>query len=148
MEKQKFINSNKLAEEALLELIQRIIEVELTDFDIENKENIIKIFQIEGEPNWGERLIIVTQKKEILGKVLTGQKDLLSLTISEWSELLNPSPPNKLVYIYFRKLHNAFKTKACTKNKYDSAFSEIIEFLKELWETNPLNHNFEQKEMK
>jgi hypothetical protein len=51
MQIQKFHNPNKLAEEAMLELQHRITEVKLTDFDIENKENILKIFQIEGEPN-------------------------------------------------------------------------------------------------
>jgi hypothetical protein len=93
MEKQKFITSNKLAEEALLELRPRITEVDPTEFDIENKENILQIFQVKGEPNWGEKLIIVTKKKEILASILTGQKDLLSLTKSEWNDLLNPSPP-------------------------------------------------------
>ena len=126
MQNQKFINPNKLAEEALLELQLRITDVDLTDFEIENKVNILKIFQVEGEPNWGERLIVVTKKKEILANVLTGNKDLLSLTKSEWNDLLNPSPPNKLVYNYFRKLHYAFKTNAHTNRKYDSAFSEIL----------------------
>ena len=32
-------------------------------------ENILKIFQVEGEPNWGERLIVVTKKKEILAQL-------------------------------------------------------------------------------
>jgi hypothetical protein len=141
MHPQKFINPNKLSEEALLKLRQRITEVNPTNFDIDNKENILKIFQVEGEPNWGEKLIIVTKKKEILASILIGQKDLLSLTKSEWNELLNPSPPNKLVYNYFRKLHNAFKTNAHTNRKYDSAFSEIIRILKKLWETNFKIHN-------
>ncbi len=101
--KQKFITPNKLAEEALLELRQRITEVNLTDFKIENKENALKIFQVEGEPNWGERLIIVTKKKEILACVLSGKKDLHSLTKSEWNDLLNPSPQNKLVYSASKK---------------------------------------------
>ena len=144
MEPQKFNNPNKLAEEALLELRQRIIEFEPTDFEIENKENILKIFQVEGEPNRGKRLIIVTKKKKILAEVLTGNKDLLALTKTEWNELLNPSPPNKLVYNYFRKLHNAFKTNAHSNKKYDSAFAEILRFLKELWEANPLIRNFEK----
>jgi hypothetical protein len=116
-----------------LELRHRIIEVEPTEYDIENKENILKIFQVEGEPNWGERLIIVAKKKEILANVLTGQKYLFSLTKTEWSELLNPSPPNKLVFNYFRKLHNAFKTNAKSNKEYDSAFAEILRFLKEIW---------------
>lgn len=133
MKTQKFTTLNKLAEEALLELRQRITDVDLTDFDIENKENILKIFQVEGEPNWGERFIIVTQKKEILAEVLSGQRDLLTLTKTEWNEILNPSPQNKLVYHYFRKLHNAFKTNARTTQKYDSAFAEILRYLKELW---------------
>lgn len=133
MKIQKFINPNKLAEKALLELRQRITEVDLTDFDIENKENVLKIFQVEGELSWGEKLIIVTKKKKILANVLSGQRDLHSLTNSEWNELLNPSPPNKLVYQYFRKLHNAFKTNAHTNENYDSAFSEILRYLKELW---------------
>jgi hypothetical protein len=114
-----------------LELRQRITEVNLADFEIDNKENILKIFQLEGEPNWGERLIIITKKKEILAEVLTGQRDLLSLTKTEWNELLNPSPPNKLLYIYFKKLHNAFKTNAHSNRKYDSAFSEILRILKD-----------------
>jgi hypothetical protein len=139
MQNQKFINPNKLAEEALLDLQHRITDVDLTDFEIENKENILKIFQVEGEPNWGEKLIIVTKKKEILANVLSGHRDLFTLTKSEWNELLNPSPPNKLVYNYFRKLHNAFKTNAHTNRKYDSAFSEILRILKELWETNSYN---------
>lgn len=134
MQNQKFNNPNKLAEEALYELRQRITEVNLTDFENENKENILKIFQVVVEPNWGERLIIVTKKKEILAYVLSGQRDLLSLTKNDWSELLNPSPPNKLVYHYFRKLHNAFKTNAQSNKDYDSAFSEILRLLKEFWE--------------
>ena len=133
MENQKFINPNKIAEEALLELRHRITDVDLTDFEIENKVNFLKIFQVEGEPNWGERLIVVTKKKEILAQVLSGQRELYSLTKTEWNELLNPSPPNKLVYNYFRKLHNAFKTNAFTNEKYDSAFAEILRILKELW---------------
>ena len=133
MQNQKFTSPNKLAEEALLELQHRITEANLTDFEIDNKENILKIFQVEGEPNWGERLIVVTKKKEILAQVLSGQRELYSLTKTEWNELLNPSPPNKLVYNYFRKLHNAFKTNAFTNEKYDSAFAEILRILKELW---------------
>ena len=130
MENQKFNTPNKLAEEALSELRHLITEVNLTDFDIENKENILKIFQVEGEPNWDESLIIVTKKKEILASVLTGKKELLSLSKTEWNDLLNPSPPNKLTYHYFRKLHNAFKTNARTSRKYDSAFAEILRILK------------------
>jgi hypothetical protein len=145
MQIQKFITPNKLAGEALLELRQRITELDLTDFNIENKENVLQIFQVDGDPNWGEKLIIVTKKKEILASVLTGQKDLLSLTKTEWNELLNPSPPNKLVFNYFRKLHNAFKTNAYTNRKYDSAFSEILRFLNESWEANPSNPNSEKK---
>jgi len=57
-----------------------------------------------------------------LASVLSGKKDLLSLTKTEWNELPNPSPPNKLVYKYFRKLHNAFKTNAQSNRKYASAF--------------------------
>lgn len=139
MQNRKFNISNKLAEEALLELRHRVTEVEPTNFEIENKENILKIFQVEGEPNWGERLIIVTRRKEILSVVLSGQKDLFTLTKIEWNELLNPSPPNKLVYNYFRKLHNAFKTNAHSNRNYDLAFSEILRILKELWETKPSN---------
>ena len=136
MQIQKFTTPNKLAEEALLELRQRITEANLADIDIENKENILKIFQVEGEPNWGESLIFVTKKKEILAEVLTGNRDLLSLSKTEWNDLLNPSPPNKLVYNYFRKLHNAFKTNAHTNRKYDSAFSEILQILKYSWDGN------------
>ena len=143
MQNQKFINPNKLAEEALLELQHRITDVDLTDFEIENKENILKIFQVEGEPNWGERLIVVTKKKEILANVLSGQRDLLTLTKNEWNELLNPSPPNKLVYQYFRKLHNAFKTNAHTNENYDSAFSEILRYLKNMWEVNSTDQKAE-----
>jgi len=146
MEKQKFKNRNNLAEEALLELRQRITEVNPANFDIANKGDILKIFQVEGEPNWGERKIIVTKRKEILANVLTGQKELHSLTNDEWSDLLNPSPSNKLVYNYFKELHKAYKTKAYARGKYDSAFSEILRFLKEMWETNPSNPNIEQKE--
>jgi len=146
MQNQKFTTPNKLAEQALLELRKRIKEVNLTDFDIENKENILKIFQVEGEPNWGESLIIVTKKKEILARVLTGKKDLLSLSKTEWNDLLNPSPPNKLTYHYFRKLHNAFKTNAHTNGKYDSAFAEILRILTAMWEDNPLNCNSEKRD--
>lgn len=133
MQNQKYTIPNKLAEEALLELRQRITEVNLADFDTDNKENILKIFQVEDEPNWGESLVIVTKKKEILAEVLSGHRELFSLSKTEWNDLLNPSPPNKLVYQYFRKLHNAFKTNAHTNRKYDSAFSEILLYLKELW---------------
>jgi len=139
MEKQKFINPNKLAEEALLELRQRITEVNLAEFDIDNKKDILLIFRVVGEPNWGERLIIATKRKEILASLLTGQRELFSLTKSEWNELLNPSPPNKLVYYYFKKLHKAYNTKAFAKGNYDSAFSEILRFLKEIWETTSCN---------
>ncbi len=51
MQKQKFNTPNKLAEEALLELRKRITEFDVADFDIENKENVLQIFQVEGEPN-------------------------------------------------------------------------------------------------
>jgi hypothetical protein len=83
MDKQKFTIPNKLAEEAILELRHRITEVNLVDFEIENKENILQIFQFEGEPNWAERFIIVTKKKVILAEVLTGNRDLFSLTKTE-----------------------------------------------------------------
>lgn len=145
MQNQKFTTPNKLAEDALLELRQRLKEVNLADFDIDNKENSLKIFQVEGEPNWGERLIIVTKKKEILAEVLTGNKDLILLTKTEWNDLLNPSPPNKLVYNYFRKLHNSFKTNAHTNRNYDSAFSEILRILRDKWKANLSNHNSEKK---
>jgi len=65
MQNQKFLIPNKLAEEALLELQHRITEVNVTDFDIENKENILKVFKVEDEPNWGERLIVIALKKVI-----------------------------------------------------------------------------------
>ncbi len=146
MEKQKFKNRNNLAEEALLELRQRITEVNPANFDIANKGDILKIFQVEGEPNWGERKIIVTKRKKILANVLAGQRELHSLTNSEWSDLLNPSPPNKLVYHYFKVLHKSYKTKAFARDKYYSAFSEILQFLKEMWEANPFNRNIEHKE--
>ena len=133
MQNQKFLIPNQLAEEALLELQHRITEVNVTDFDIENKENILKVFKVEGEPNWDESVIIVTKNKEILACVLFGQRDLFTLSKTEWNDLLNPSPPNKLVYNYFRKLHNAFKTNVHTNRKYDSAFLEILRLLKELW---------------
>jgi len=138
MQNQKFNIPNKLAEEALSELRNRITELNLADFDIDNKENILKIFQVEGEPNWGEKLIVASKKKEMLACVITGQRDLLSLTKAEWNELLNPSPPNKLVYNYFKKLHNAFKTNARSSSKYDSAFSEILRILNELWDANTI----------
>ncbi|HOD62593.1 MAG TPA: hypothetical protein PKG96_10890 [Bacilli bacterium] len=53
MEKQKFNKSNKLAEEALMELRQRIAEISLIDagVDVEIKEDVLKIFQVDGEPN-------------------------------------------------------------------------------------------------
>ena len=56
----------KLTEEVLLELRQRKTKVNLADFEIENEGNILKIFQVEGEPDWGESFIIVTRWKEIL----------------------------------------------------------------------------------
>ena len=136
MEKQIFNRSNRLAEEALNELRQRLTEIpsSATEIDFENKENILKIYQIYGEPNWGERFIIVTEKKEILSKILSGDKDLLSLTKNEWNEILSPSPSNKLVFKYFKKLHNAFNTDAHSNRKYESAFNEIERILKEKWE--------------
>lgn len=136
MQTQKFTTPNNLAEEALRELNLRITELNLADFEIDNKENILKVFQVEGEPNWGERFIIVTKKKEILANVLSGKRDLLSLAKADWSELLNPTPSNKLIYNYFRKLHNAFKTNAQSGNEYDSAFAEILRILKEMWDAN------------
>ena len=87
---------------------------------------------------------IVTKNKEILASVLSGQRDLFTLTKTEWNELLNPSPPNKLVYNYFRKLHNAFKTNAHTNRKYDSAFAEILRILKSMWEAKTSNERSEQ----
>ncbi len=146
MQTQKFTNPNKLAEEALFELRQRITEVNPNEFEINNQENILKIFQLEDEPNWGEKFIIVTKNKEILATVLSGQKDLFSLTKTEWNELLNPSPPNKLVFNYFKKLHNAFKTNAHSNREYDSAFEEILRILRDKWDKNPSNHNFEKKD--
>jgi hypothetical protein len=108
------------------------------------KENTLKIFKVEGEPNWGESVIIVTKNKEILANVLSGQRDLISLSKTEWNELLNPSPPNKLIYNYFIKLHNTFKTKAQTNRKYDSAFAELLRYLKAMWEAKPSNEKSEQ----
>jgi len=143
MEKQKFNKSNKLAEEALMELRQRIAEISLIDagVDVEIKEDVLKIFQVDGEPNWGEKFIIVTKKNVALLQVLTGDKDLCSLTKNEWSEILNPSPSNKLIYKYFKKLHNSFKTNAISSRTYTSAFVEINLILKEKWEASQTNHN-------
>jgi hypothetical protein len=141
MDKQKFNKPNRLAEEALEELRQRLVEISLTDaeFEIENRENIIKIFKINGEPNWNEKYIIVTKKKEILLKILTGEKDLFSLTKNEWNEILNPSPSNSLIFRYFKKLHNAFKTNAKSNGDYESAYFEINRILKEKWGSNSKN---------
>jgi len=72
--------------------------------------------------------MIITKKKEISTLVLIGQKDLLSLTKNEWNELLNPSPPNKLVYNYFRKLHNAFNTKYIQTKNMISLFQGYFEY--------------------
>ncbi len=141
MDKQKFNKPNRLAEEALEELRQRIVEIPLTDaeIDIENRENIIKIFQINGEPNWNEKYIIINKKKEILLKVLTGERKLVSLTKNEWNEILNPSPSNSLIFKYFKKLHNAFKTNAKSNEDYESAYFEINRILKEKWKSNSKN---------
>lgn len=54
MEKQKFNKPNRLAEEALMELRQRITEITLIDVEIE--EDMLRVFQVDGEPNWGEIL--------------------------------------------------------------------------------------------
>lgn len=72
MDKQMFPKSNQLAEEALLELRNRLTEISITDvdFELENKDNVIAIYQIQGEPNWDERFIIVTRNRDILSKVL------------------------------------------------------------------------------
>ena len=52
MQNQKFTLPNKLADGVLSELRQRIMEATLADYDIENKEKILKIFKVESEPNW------------------------------------------------------------------------------------------------
>jgi hypothetical protein len=66
------------------------------------------------------------QKQRNISKCTVRATRFILLGKTEWSELLNLSPPNKLVYNYFRKLHSAFKTNAQTNRKYDSAFLEIL----------------------
>lgn len=136
-----FTKSNQLAEKALFELRQRLTEISITDADIEleNKDNVIAIYQIQGEPNWEERFIVVTRNREILLKVLSGERDLGSLTKNEWNAILNPSPSNKLVFKYFKNLYNAFKTNALSNKTYDSAFIEINRILKEKWDAGSAN---------
>lgn len=50
MDKPMFPKSNQLAEKALFELRQRLTEISITDADIEleNKDNVIAIYQIHG----------------------------------------------------------------------------------------------------
>jgi len=140
-----FNKANRLAEEALIELRQRLTEISITDtdIDIENKDNVFKVYKILYEPNWGERFIVVTKNKDILSKVISGERDLCSLTKNEWSVILNPSPSNKLLFKYFKKLYNAYKTNALSNKTYDSAFTEINRILKEKWESNPANSDFD-----
>lgn len=136
MDKPMFPKSNQLAEDALLELRNQLTEISITDadFKLENKDNVIAIYQILGEPNWDERYIVVIRNREILSKILSGERILGSLTKNEWNAILNPSPSNKLVFKYFKKLHNAYKTNALSKIEYDSAFIEINRILKEKWD--------------
>lgn len=145
MDKPMFPKSNQLAEEALFELRQRLTEISINDADIEleNKDNVVAIYQIQGEPNWEERFIVVARNREILSKILSGERDLGSLTKNEWNAILNPSPSNKLVFKYFKKLHNAFKTNALSKTKYNSAFMEINRILTEKWDANSANSEFD-----
>lgn len=42
-------------------------------------------------------------------EVLTGTRELHTLTKEEWNHLINPSPSIKLVHFYFKMLYNAFK---------------------------------------
>ena len=141
-----FPKSNQLAEEALLELRNRLTEISINDADIEleNKDNVTAIYQIQSEPNWDEHFIVVTSNREILSKVISGERDLGSLSQNEWNAILNPSPSNKLVYKYFKKLHNAFKTNALSNKTYDSAFVELNRILKEKWEANSANRDLDK----
>jgi len=141
MDKPMFPKSNQLAEDALLELRNRLTEISINDIDIdiENKDNVITVYQILGEPNWDESVIVVTWNREILSKVLSGDRDLCSLTKNEWNAILNPSPSNNLVFKYFKKLHNAFKTNTLSNKTYDSAFIEINRILKEKWDAGSAN---------
>jgi len=145
MDKPMFPKSNQIAEDALLELRNRLTEISINDADIEieNKDNVIAIYQILGEPNWDERYIVVIRNREILSKVLSGERDLGSLTKNEWNAILNPSPSNKLVFKYFKKLHNAYKTNALSNKKHDSAFIELNRILKEKWDANSANSEFD-----
>lgn len=104
---------------------------------------MIAIYQIQGEPHWDERFIVVTSSREILSKILSGERDLDSLTKNEWNAILNPSPSNKLVFKYFKKLYNAFKTNALSKTKYNSAFMEINRILTEKRDANSANTEFD-----
>lgn len=146
MENPMFPKSNQLAEESLLELRNRLMRISVTDVDIqiENTDNVIAVYQVLGEPNWDEQFIVVTRNREILSKVLSGERDLGSLTKNEWNAILNPSPSNRLVFKYFKKLHNAFKTNALSNKTYDSAFIEINRKLKEKWEANSANRDLDK----
>ena len=142
MERSMFKAPNKLAQEALLELKMRLAEIK-NDFNIDlgNIEpiNVLQVYEISGEPNWGEEYIVITKQREILGQLLSGDRNIDTLTKNEWYNVLNPSPSNQFIFKYFKKLYNAYKTKATSNNSYESAFNEIQRILKEKYDSNQIN---------
>lgn len=132
----KFSKTNRLAEEAVIELSDRLVPADLTDtgLNYDNADDIISVYRVLGEPRWGVRFIIISTQNLILEQIISGSRNISTLEKDEWNKLLSPSPSNTLLFHYFRKVHNAFKTNARSSRSYDSAYDEICRVLKEIWE--------------
>lgn len=135
----KFKSKNILADLALIELRNRLEEISVEDVAIKNKEEIVKIFKVKGEPNWNEEYVVITEKHKILNDILEGTIELSMLNGAEWGSLLTPPKSNKLLYKYFRKLNKAYRTNLISNSTYTSAFDEITRLLQEKWDAIPVS---------
>ncbi len=136
----KFKYPNLLAEEALNELRQKIAESSFSQLANPpqniNPEDVIVVYAVTDELKWDDRFIIVKKGREVVVDLFTANRTLQSLSKEEWSLVLNPNPPNLLLFHYFKKLHNAFKTKAKTSRAYSSAFEELESILQRNWDSH------------
>lgn len=135
-----FKYQNILAETALKELTNQLMVMHPDSIQLGTiiPEDTIKAFQVIGEPNFGEKYIFITSKSGVLDEILSGSRELYSLTKEEWSQVLNPSPTNKLVYFYFKKLYNAYKVKANSPHYNGTAYDEILMILRSGWKSRYL----------
>lgn len=131
----KFSNQNMVVYNAHHELTKRLSPfTESGNEGLLFQEATLKAYQVTGEPNFGEKYIFITPKSGVLDEVLSGTRELHTLSKEEWNQLINPSPSNKLVHFYFKTLYNAFKVKAESTTYKGTAWEEILLLLKENFE--------------